>query len=450
MTALHPRENYLSSSNLPHEGWLSHLLKDAVASAQQLHPTLQEFKIFIETDSSIFDLFQRMFQEIPSISAYNYDPSGQPQIRDYLTMLRVFNVLMTRGPSWIYNTEGQKALIGFPLNAVLAHPMGTAAGLTLFSRPDVNHHIQRILDSWADFLASPASTSVLTTDSNGWFSDGALDALACVVSEGDPLNSISFAEAYICDPTVVAYGYQSWDDFFTRRFRPGIRPTASPNDNSIIINACESSPYRIAHNVKLRDEFTLKDQPYSLLNMLDDNPLAPQFDGGTVYQAFLSALSYHRWHAPVTGTIVDVVHIPGTYFLQNAFQGFANINTATGEPEPDLSAPNKSQAYLCQKATRTLIFIRSDDARIGLMAVLLVGMAEVSSCEAFVEKGQRVQKGDEVGTFHYGGSTHCLIFRAEVRLRFVPEEPFGSGNVPVCSAVAVLETDDAGEIGGQL
>jgi len=28
------------------------------------------------------------------------------------------------------------------------------------------------------------------------------------------------------------------------------------------------------------------------------------FVGGTVYQAFLSALNYHRWHAPVAGTIV--------------------------------------------------------------------------------------------------------------------------------------------------
>jgi phosphatidylserine decarboxylase len=27
------------------------------------------------------------------------------------------------------------------------------------------------------------------------------------------------------------------------------------------------------------------------------------FEGGTVYQAFLSALSYHHWHAPIDGTV---------------------------------------------------------------------------------------------------------------------------------------------------
>ncbi len=31
--------------------------------------------------------------------------------------------------------------------------------------------------------------------------------------------------------------------------------------------------------------------------------IAEHFTGGTVYQAFLSALSYHRWHAPVDGII---------------------------------------------------------------------------------------------------------------------------------------------------
>jgi phosphatidylserine decarboxylase len=34
--------------------------------------------------------------------------------------------------------------------------------------------------------------------------------------------------------------------------------------------------------------------------------LAKHFVGGTVYQAFLSALFYHRWHAPVDGVIEDI------------------------------------------------------------------------------------------------------------------------------------------------
>ena len=42
------------------------------------------------------------------------------------------------------------------------------------------------------------------------------------------------------------------------------------------------------------------------------------FEGGTVYQAFLSALYYHHWHAPVDGTVEDIYSIEGTYFLDNS------------------------------------------------------------------------------------------------------------------------------------
>lgn len=56
------------------------------------------------------------------------------------------------------------------------------------------------------------------------------------------------------------------------------------------------------------DEFWLKDNRYSLVDMFggikyNKEYLAEHFTGGTVYQAFLSALSYHRWHAPVDGVI---------------------------------------------------------------------------------------------------------------------------------------------------
>jgi phosphatidylserine decarboxylase len=415
-------------------------LLEKVGTTEQLYPTLEVFKDFIENNATVYQLFQEMFREACSVPAYNHDPNGQPEIRDYLTMIRVFNNLMETAPCWVYTSEVQKGLVGFPFNTVLAYPMATAAGITLFARPDVNQHIRDILKSWAIFLESTASTSVLNSDSKGWLCQEALDAMARVVSDATPTMPTSFAQAYICDPAVSAYGYKSWDDFFTRRWREGVRPTASPEDDNVICNACESQPYRTAYKVKLQDEFSLKDQPYSLLEMLDNDPLALQFNGGSVYQAFLSALSYHRWHAPVTGKIVKILHIPGTYFLQNVFQGFANKNSA-GESCPDPAAPNNSQAYLCQKATRLLIFIQADDVRIGLMAVLLVGMAEVSSCEAFVKEGQRVRKGDEIGTFHYGGSTHCLIFRPQVKLRFLSRETSGNANVPVCSALAILESD---------
>lgn len=51
--------------------------------------------------------------------------------------------------------------------------------------------------------------------------------------------------------------------------------------------------------------------------MLNNSDYYHRFIDGTVYQAYLSALAYHRWHAPISGTVVKIEHIEGTYFAEN-------------------------------------------------------------------------------------------------------------------------------------
>jgi phosphatidylserine decarboxylase len=42
------------------------------------------------------------------------------------------------------------------------------------------------------------------------------------------------------DPDDAHGGFTSWNDFFTRRFRAGQRPVAAPDDDTIIVSACEA------------------------------------------------------------------------------------------------------------------------------------------------------------------------------------------------------------------
>jgi phosphatidylserine decarboxylase len=165
----------------------------------------------------------------------------------------------------------------------------------------------------------------------------------------------------------------------------------------------------LAHDVKLSDEFWLKQQPYSLLRMFGDDEMAKQFVGGTVYQAFLSALSYHRWHSPVSGKILKIKNLPGTYFAASP----------NGKYPP--GTPDHSQPYLAHVAARAYAFIESDNPKIGTVGVLFIGMVEVSSCEFTVKVGQHVKKGQELGMFHYGGSTYCMVFGPRVDLEFFLE-----------------------------
>ena len=36
-------------------------------------------------------------------------------------------------------------------------------------------------------------------------------------------------------------------------------------------------------------------------------------------------------------------------------------------------------------------------------------MADVSSCTAVVKINDKIQKGQQIGHFNFGGSTHCLV-----------------------------------------
>jgi phosphatidylserine decarboxylase len=172
----------------------------------------------------------------------------------------------------------------------------------------------------------------------------------------------------------------------------------------VIVSACESTPYRITTGVQRQDRFWIKRQPYSLNDLLANDDAVGQFVGGTVYQAFLSATNYHRWHSPVAGTIVRAFVQEGTYYSEDDSEGAQAVD------------PTTSQSYLAHVAARAIILIQSDDPHIGLVAFLGVGMSEVSSCiiSPHIKPGNSVGKGDELGFFQFGGSTECLIFRPGV------------------------------------
>jgi len=381
---------WLPSDEETLDNWLGDLIAEVEKNEAPLIPVIREFKDLIEEDPEVFMLFNLMFTQVPYRRHFAKDPFGQPQVRNYHHMLLLMNRLMTKAPE--FNTTG---LVGFPINAILDWSMGTTAGYAAFMNEKVNRQLKKILNEWGIFLRSADSCAVLNKNAKtGWFGKDAMKAMP------------GFDTEFKCDPLATHHGYKSWDDFFTREFRDGQRPVAAPNDDSVIVNACESAPYRIAQNIKLRDKFWIKAQPYSLQHMMAGDSLVENFKGGTVYQAFLSALSYHRWHSPVSGKIVKAYVVDGTYYAEAQSEAY------------DPAGPNDSQGYITEVATRALIFIQADNPAIGLMCFMPVGMAEVSSCEITVYEGQHVKKGDQLGMFHFGGSTHCLIFGPQVKLEF--------------------------------
>ena len=375
----------------------------------RLHEPVEKLKEAILNDPKIYMFFHQMFWQ-----QYSLPDSSGVKIPTWHLMIVLIDYIMTTAPEF-----NETRLVAFPINVILNWPMNTTAGFDAFLNDKVNKLFKNVLNYWADtWLNTPASCSVLTTKSpGGWFSEEAMKAMP------------GFVDDYECDPKRPHYGFKSWDDFFTRKFRPGRRPVASPDNDYIVTNACESAPYKLAYGVKHRDFFWIKNQRYSLNFILNMSPLAQRFDGGTVYQAYLSATSYHRWHSPVSGIIHKTELVDGSYFSQTV-----NI-------QYDPESPNILQGYLAQVAARGIIYIQADNEHIGLMCFVAIGMSEVSSNEITVKEGQRVEKGDELGMFHYGGSTHLLIFRSEVDIHFDlgQEQGLHSTNINVNAKIAEVK-----------
>jgi phosphatidylserine decarboxylase len=292
----------------------------------------------------------------------------------------------------------ESSLIHCPLNAVLDWPMCMPSGYALFRDPALNAGMRKVLNCWCGFLSGPHSRGHLTTEApDGWFSE-----------EADKRIGLG---QFICDPEKPHWGFASWNHFFTRQFRSGVRPVAAPDDDRIIVSPCEATPYHVQRNVQLHDTFWVKSQPYSLQEIFTarHRTLAEAFVGGTIYQAFLSAFNYHRWHAPVSGMVICAYPVGGTYY---------SVADSEGE---DPAGLNDSQGYITSVAARAVIVIDCDDPAIGKVACIFVGMADVSSCAIDALPGQRVSKGDELGFFQYGGSTCCVILQPKVRAEFVPD-----------------------------
>lgn len=372
-----------------------------------LHPVLIEFRQLIETDPVVRMYVHQMIEQVPRTKPYR-----KRHLHSVEQMLRLINGVLTMAPEF-----GENAVV-MPLGAIFDWTMGTPAGFAAFRDPRINAMLKRFLTTWCEFLDSSDSLYVINDSPAGWKCAAARRAISI--------------EQFRHDEQDEHWGFVSWNDFFTRQFKDGQRPVAAPDNDKVIVNPCESTPYRITTGIKRQDRFWIRCQQYSLQDMLASDESVDQFVGGTVYQAYLTAMNYHRWHSPVAGTVVRAFVAPDAYFSEGVVE------------HRDAFAPSDSQPYLAHVAARAMILIQTDDPVIGLLAVVPVGIGEVSSCVigADITPGRHVAKGAELGYFQFGGSTYRLVLRpgavADFALAAIPQpQNADAPQVLVRSALAI-------------
>jgi len=211
---------------------------------------------------------------------------------------------------------------------------------------------------------------------------------------------VNMEEALQSDPKA----YRSFNEFFTRPLKPGVRPLATAADAVL----CPADGVISAiGNIDDDSLIQAKRKRYSATALLGgDAARAALFRDGTFATVYLSPKDYHRVHSPLLGTLREMIYVPGKLY---------SVNQTTADHIDNLFAIN--ERVVC-------IF----DTQHGPMAVVLVGAMIVAAVETVwagrvapgftavttqhYEQGEVViAKGGEVGRFLLG-STAIMLFGA--------------------------------------
>ena len=210
---------------------------------------------------------------------------------------------------------------------------------------------------------------------------------------------INLQEAQIEDPDQFA----SFNAFFTRALKDGARPICE--DSAAIVSPADGAISQLGR-IRGSDVMQAKGQYFSLYELVGgDSDLASEFINGSFATVYLSPRDYHRVHMPLSGTLREMIYVPGRLF---------SVNQVTTRQIPDLFARNE----------RAVCVFDSDN---GPFAVILVGAMIVAGIETvfagqvapqprnivrtqYPPRGEiRLEKGDELGRFLLG-STAILLF----------------------------------------
>lgn len=215
---------------------------------------------------------------------------------------------------------------------------------------------------------------------------------------------IDMSEAKYPDPA----HYKTFNEFFTRPLKEGIRPLAEEKD--IIAHPVDGAISQLGDVVD-GQIIQAKGHDYSLQALLGGNEddTVP-FLGGKFATIYLAPKDYHRIHMPIDGTLSKMIYVPGDLF---------SVNPLTAQNVPNLFARNE----------RVVAIFETD---IGPLAMVLVGATIVASIETiwagtvtppagkdvfswnYPTKGDNaitLKKGEEMGRFKLG-STVILAWGA--------------------------------------
>lgn len=241
----------------------------------------------------------------------------------------------------------------------------------LFKDPEFQQWTRDYTNAWADFLNTDASTGEL--------------------------------QSYIDDPSfrIGEYqegpsGWHSFNQFFARQPKPGMRPLAKLDDPAVVLSPCDFSLMQPLMDISDDATVTIKGGiTLKISELLKDCRHNDAFNGGSLLSGFLKISDYHRFHSPIGGKVVESRKIPGRIGL-----------TIERDHEKGILKAAPKPGFQFNQDRGVMVI---DSPEMGLVGLLPVGMAQISSVVITAEEGVELHKGAEFGYFQFGGSNMLML-----------------------------------------
>jgi len=201
------------------------------------------------------------------------------------------------------------------------------------------------------------------------------------------------------EPDVAAY--PTFNDFFTRALKPGLRPLAGAD----LVCPVDGAVSRFGAMDRNKIVQAKEHHYLSVALVGGDEALATRFDHGSFATLYLAPRDYHRIHMPCDGRLARMIHVPGALF---------SVNPPTARGIPGLFARNERVVCVFESARGPFVMVLVGATIVGSVATVWHGVvtpprsAQVREWH-YEDRGVVLRRGEEMGRFLLG-STVVMLF----------------------------------------
>lgn len=199
--------------------------------------------------------------------------------------------------------------------------------------------------------------------------------------------------------------YKSFNDFFTRPLKAGVRPLATADFVCPVDGAISQFGAIDDHHM-----LQAKGHRFTTTDLLGgDAALAAEFRHGSFANLYLSPRDYHRLHMPCDGKLTRMIYVPGTLF---------SVNPTTARGVPNLFARNERVVCVFQSPLHgAFVMVLVGATIVGSMATVWHGVVNPKRTNRVSEwtypsEDIVLRQGEEMGRFLLG-STVVMLFRRD-------------------------------------